>query len=319
MTKESGAKAGALRARNRNAVAMMALAAGCLAPATLGHIDLVQRPVGARLAVDIPLPPENTFVFDLGDDRHADFSRSASLQPDSRPERPQPLDATAAIETAAPRAVRRTSLDPPLVSAYARAVDPAYPTGVVDPAAGLGVDLTSLREGLEAYKKGDLAKGDAAAAQAKDPLVSTALEWTALRHNPVESGWKRLAKFTADHPDWPMNDWLRRNAEEALYAANPPPQKVVQFFADREPSSPLGRFALARALLAQEQNDRANALARKIWREDNLTNGQETIFLKLFGAALTSADSKYRSDRLLYKEQNAAALRAGARESGGRA
>lgn len=311
MTKKSEARAGASRAWKRKAVAATVVAAGCLAPATIRHIDLVQRPASARQAVEIPLPPENTFVFDLGDDRHADFTPSASLKSASlTPERPQPLDATAAIETAAPAAPRRTSLDPPLVSAYARAVDPAYPNGVVDPAAGLGVDLTSLREGLEAYKKGDLAKGDAAAATAKDPLVATALEWTALRLRPMEAGHRRLARFIASHPDWPALDWLRKHAELALYAARPPAKTVIDFFRAGEPATPSGRVALAAALLESGETARANDLARKIWREDELNTSQEGALKKSFGAVLTAADSARRASHLAYEEQFSAALRA---------
>ncbi|MCC2105988.1 MAG: hypothetical protein KDJ20_19150, partial [Hyphomicrobiales bacterium] len=136
MTKESGAK-GASRAWKRRTVATTVLGVGCLAPVTLGHIEIVQRPQAPQKSVrlDIPLPPEQTFVFDPGDDRHANFRKA---------ERPQPLEAIDAIEASAPPArvpqaktPRSMELDPPLVSAYARAVDPAYPTGVVDPAAGL--------------------------------------------------------------------------------------------------------------------------------------------------------------------------------------
>ncbi len=291
-------------ARSRRRRAGGRAAAAALAGACLLAPTPFARQHGGEVA-RVALAPTETvpegFLFDPRDaPKPAPVVEQASLDP------------TAAIEAAAPAARRSYPLVPPLVSAYARMPDPADPGRIVEPTERLGLDLTGLREGLDAYRRNDLAAGDAAAAQAKNPLVSTALEWTALRHNPVEAGWKRLSKFATEHPDWPMADWLRRNAEEALYAASPAPQKVATFFADREPSSLLGRLALARALQAQEQNDRANALARKIWREDNLTNGQEAIFLKLFGGALASADSKYRSDRLLYKEQNAAALRAGA-------
>lgn len=311
MTKESGAN-GASRAWKRRTVAATVLGVGCLAPATLGRIDIVQRPRAPQKSVrlDIPLPPEQTFVFDPEDSKHAEFAK---------PERPQPLDATAAIETAAPQAQaqraeppRSMQLDPPLVSAYARAVDPVYPTGVVDPAAGLGVDLTGLREGLDAYRHGDLAKGDAAAATAKDPLVATALEWTALRLRPLEAGPRRIARFIATHPGWPGTEWLRKHAELALYAAHLPAKTVIETFGAAEPVTPAGRVALATALLDEGETARANDLARKIWREDRLNTSQEGALRKKFGAALTPADSARRASRLAYDEQFSAALRAAA-------
>lgn len=309
MTKESGAK-GASRAWKRRTVATTVLGVGCLAPVTLGHIEIVQRPQAPQKSVrlDIPLPPEQTFVFDPGDDRHANFRKA---------ERPQPLEAIDAIEASAPPArvpqaktPRSMELDPPLVSAYARAVDPAYPTGVVDPAAGLGVDLTGLREGLDAYRHGDLAKGDAAAATAKDPLVVTALEWTALRLKPLEAGPRRITRFIATHPGWPATDWLRKHAELALYAAHAPAKTVIETFGASEPVTPAGRVALAKALLDEGETARANELARKVWREDRLNTSQEGVLRKNFGAALTTADSARRASRLAYDEQFSAALRA---------
>ena len=301
MTKEAGA-AKASNAWKRKAVAATVLAAGCLAPMTLGHLPPAQRAV-ARVAPDHPPPPppESAFVFDPQDQNHASIAA---------PERPRPLDATAAIAAVAPQAARGMSLDPPLVSAYARAVDPAYPTGVVDPADGLGVDLTGLRDGLEAYRRGDLAAGDAAAATAKDPLVATALEWAALRARPLEAGHRRLARFMAAHPGWPAMDWLRKHAELALYAARPPAGAVIDFFRDGEPTTPAGRVALAAALLDAGETARASDFARKIWREDELNTAQEGALKKSFGASLTAADSARRASRLAYDEQFSAALRA---------
>ncbi len=287
------------RAGSRAAAA--ALAGACLlAPTPFAHQNSTET---ARLALAPTAALPSGFVFD---------PREAApvAQPEAVPR--TRADADAAIEAAAPAARRGYPLTPPLVSAYARIPDPADPGAMVDPTERLGLDLTGLREGLEAYRKADIAAGDAAAAQAKDPLVSTALEWTLLRTHPIEAGWRRIAKFVAEHPDWPMNDWLRKVGEDALYAANPPSAKVVAFFGERTPDAPLGRFALARALADAGKTDRANALARKIWREDNLTASQETIFLKAFAGALTPADSKQRADRLLYREQNSAALRAAA-------
>ena len=307
MTTETGTKTGASRAWKRRTVAATVVAAGCLAPVTLGHIQLVQRGAVLKPPLDAPAPTpaENAFIFDPQDEKYARFGRDA---------RPQPLDATAAIETAAPkgdpRGDRRTPLDPPLVSAYARASDPAYPNGVVDPADGLGVNLTGLREGLEAYRRGDLAKGDAAAVTAKDPLVSTALEWAALRLKPMEAGHRRLARFVATHPDWPANDWLLKNAELALYAVRAPSKTVIDFFRAKEPTTPSGRVALAAALLEAGETARANELARKIWREDQLNATQEGALKKNFGAVFTAADSARRAAYLAYEEQFSGALRA---------
>ena len=180
------------RAGSRAAAA--ALAGACLlAPTPFAHQNSTET---ARLALAPTAALPSGFVFD---------PREAApvAQPETVPR--TRADADAAIEAAAPAARRGYPLTPPLVSAYARIPDPADPGAMVDPTERLGLDLTGLREGLEAYRKADIAAGDAAAAQAKDPLVSTALEWTLLLTHPIEAGWRRIAKFVSEHPDWQMN------------------------------------------------------------------------------------------------------------------
>ena len=221
------------------------------------------------------------------------------------------LDPTAAIEAAAPVQRRVYPLVPPLVSAYARMPDPPTPAASSNRPRGLAStsrDCAGPRRLSAQRPRGRRRRRRAGKGPAR-------LDRARMDGAASQSGRVRLeasCEIHADHPDWPMNDWLRRNAEEALLRRQSAAAEGRPVLRRPRAVQPARPFALARALLAQEQNDRANALARKIWREDNLTNGQETIFLKLFGAALTSADSKYRSDRLLYKEQRAAALRAGA-------
>ncbi len=276
---------------------------------------LAPLPYSRQSADFIPILPKptvvnwssapNEFLFDPAEIKTA--ARPTPIEP-------TPFDTTSAIQPSAPRAVRASGypLAPPLVSAYARIPDPADPGVIVDPAASLGRDLTGLREGLVAYRQGDIAAGDAAAARAKDPQVATALEWALLRTHPIEAGHQRIAKFVDAHPDWPANQWLRKMAEESLYGSNPSMSRVLEYFHDRTPDTPLGRIAFARALLDGGQTERANALAREIWRDDSLTVSQELGLRKRFAGALTAADSKRRADRLLYKEQISAALRAAA-------
>ncbi len=305
MTKDPGSSEQWTGVWARRVFAASIVSVGCLTPVALGRLERDTPPTDEPQRAAQAVPPSASFVFDPADARHANLG----LPP---PERPEPLDAAAAIDRTAPEAPKRrfTELDPPLVSAYARQPDPAYPEGVVDPAAGLGVDLTGLREGLSAYSRGDVAAGDSAAAQAKDPLVATALEWALLRQKPIEAGYRRIARFIDGHPGWPAEAWLRGHAERALYAAHPSADVVIGFFRAHQPETPAGRLALAVALLEKGDAARANDLARRIWRDDDLNVSQESILRKSFGPVLTAADSKRRADRLTYDGETSAALRA---------
>jgi soluble lytic murein transglycosylase len=177
-----------------------------------------------------------------------------------------------------------------------------------------GIELNGLEDAIALYRKGDVAGGDAMARKRSDPLARTMLEWVALRTNARSAGLQRIGAFLETHRDWPSATWLRRRAEELLYAdTGRTPGAVAAFFAEMPPISPAGKLALARSLQATGQTAAATTLVRDVWRDGDLTQALETNLLKEFAPLLTAEDDKYRADRLLYKESTAPALRAAAR------
>lgn len=195
------------------------------------------------------------------------------------------------------------------VTAYAATPDTLDPIGKIDPASALGIDLAALREGIDAYRRGDVAAGDAIATRSTDALFATVLAWTWLKTHPREAGTGRLSQFIADHPDWPGNDWLRRRVEDALYGDRTSPTKIKAWFASQPPLTTLGRIAFARALRDSGDVTGATKLIREIWAREDLSPFAETALRKQFGDLLTVADHKLRADRLMYDEKDAAALR----------
>jgi soluble lytic murein transglycosylase len=167
------------------------------------------------------------------------------------------------------------------------------------------LDMTGFSEAIAFYKAGDLAKGDAEAKAAKDPLVQTALEWIALRLFPRASGLDRLQAFAAAHPTWPAQGWLRRRSEEALFGDRKNASLIQPYFNASRPETPAGKLALARTLKDSGKDAEAAALVRDVWRDSNLNATLENKIKSDFMAYLDKADHKYRADRLLYKERTA--------------
>jgi len=197
----------------------------------------------------------------------------------------------------------------PLSIAYAPPSPDGDSAGALIPLGLPLIGIGTTRDALADYASGDLAAGDALASQVSDPVARTALEWAALR-GPQEVGFKRLVAFVSDHPHWPAAGWVRRRAEEALWRDDPSPQFVIDFFMSQAPRTAIGKLALARARLAQGQKDKAAALVRRVWREDELYPWLETTLYKNFGSLLSSADDADRASRLAYKGLWSAALRA---------
>ncbi|HXW71808.1 MAG TPA: lytic transglycosylase domain-containing protein [Methylocella sp.] len=173
-------------------------------------------------------------------------------------------------------------------------------------------DIPDLTQGLLFYKAGALAQGDAIAAAAQDNIVKTALQWVALRNFPREAGFERLQAFMLAHPTWPALDWLRKRSEESLYGDHKSTALIKSYFSGVEPETAAGKLALARVLMDDGKPDDAALLVRQVWRDADLNATIEAKVRSDFGAFLGRTDHKYRADRLLYKNQAAAAFRAAA-------
>lgn len=183
-------------------------------------------------------------------------------------------------------------------------------TSAIDPSTLLGSDADAFYQALAAYKNGDFANGDAAAGQLQTSLADTAARWAGLKLHSREAGFKRIAAFLETHPQWPSADWLRKRAEESLVGEHQPDKVVKAWFANAPPTTPYGKYALAKALAREGDFDSAAFYARDAWREDDLGQSFETMFYKELGDLLTVNDHKYRADRLLYSGKNVLALRA---------
>ena len=213
------------------------------------------------------------------------------------------LDAISANERGAIGAASRAAL------AYAPADAPAQTSPELIPASEpIILDVSGVREAIAAYRARDVAAGDVAAATTANPDARAAADWAAVRLAPRLDA---LATFIASHPDWP-NLWARARVEQALYSDRAAPAFIQAWFAQSAPATPLGRLALARALIATGRNGAA-ALVRAVWREADLPGPIEAAVRRDFGAFLTRDDHKRRSDRLFYKESASlnAALAAG--------
>lgn len=180
------------------------------------------------------------------------------------------------------------------------------------------VDMSGIREAIALFRKGDQAGGDAIGRTRRDPVARTTVEWLSIRTNPRAAGFARIMAFLNDHRDWPAAQWLRRKAEETIFGDKRDAGAVLAFFERDRPVSPFGELALARALRQTGRPDEAATLVRGVWRKNDLSSpALEASIVREFGDLLTVADHKYRADKLLYREQASAALRAAERAGPG--
>ena len=166
-----------------------------------------------------------------------------------------------------------------------------------------------VRDALFAYDKGDLAAGDASAAQIDDASARLALEWAALRENGRKAGFQRINAFLAAHPGFPMTRWLRNRAEEALFTERRDTATVRAFFKGDAPETAAGKVSLALAERAQGDKAAAIRLVRSAWRDNRLPQDIARFITTEFPQAVAVPDSLYRALRQLYAGNEAEGLR----------
>jgi soluble lytic murein transglycosylase len=165
-----------------------------------------------------------------------------------------------------------------------------------------------VKDAIALVRHGKTAQATEAQKSISDPLARKVVEWAILRSDEGAE-FSRYAAFIGANPGWPSIVSLRRRAEAILWQERAGPATVMSFFASEPPRTGKGRFALARALLAQGNRTGAQAAVRQAWREDPFSAETEAQARETFGELITPADDKARMDMRLYAEDIEAAMR----------
>lgn len=171
------------------------------------------------------------------------------------------------------------------------------------------IDVTGLREAVDAFKKGDMDNGRAHAKRAAHPVTAAAAMWAEVSLQPRKAGYSRIIAFLEKYPDWPMRRWLHWRAEQSLFIDRPARRHAKDYLAKYTPVSPIGRLVQARYLLEQNKKSAASKVVSQAWREGRFNTWLERIFLKEFRGQLSSADLQYRADKMFYRERYSNSLR----------
>jgi soluble lytic murein transglycosylase len=175
---------------------------------------------------------------------------------------------------------------------------------------GPSADLGAVRQALDLVKRHRPDEASPIAATLRDPVARSLIEWAVLHSDDTKASFDRYVAFMAAHPSWPNIGMFRRRAEAALWQEHRDPTTVRAFFAEEPPMTPKGRFALARALLAQGDRAGAQRYVREAWDNESFSHDLETAALETFPDLLTPADHKARMDARFADDDVEAGLRA---------
>jgi soluble lytic murein transglycosylase len=179
----------------------------------------------------------------------------------------------------------------------------------VSPLSG---DLAAVKNAIDLARKAKTNEATAIQKTIGDPAARKLVEWFILRHPEADANFSRYAAFIVDSPGWPSMGLMRKRAEARLWQERSDTATVRNFVGD-QPTSAKGRFALARARLAEGDRDGAGSLVRQAWRSDELSERSEADAFELFRDLLTREDDRARMDKRIGAKDLSGAKRAAQR------
>ncbi len=181
------------------------------------------------------------------------------------------------------------------------------------PAAAAQGELDKLEAGLDAVSANDMSSARADRdALPRGSLDRQILAWSIALSGSDQLSSAELTQAARELAGWPGLDAIRRNAERALAAENPPPAAVVQAFGASAPQTVDGTILLARADVALGRTEAARAILVPFWRSERLQAQDEEAVIREFGALIPAADHRYRMERMLYVDRVSSAERVAA-------
>ena len=179
-------------------------------------------------------------------------------------------------------------------------------------AAPLPADLATAKQANELVRQGKASEATALAASISDPAVAKLVEWALLRRADSNASFDRYVAFISANPDWPSIPLMRRRAEARLWQEQRD-GATVRGFVGQEPTSAIGRLALARVEMGEGNRAYAESEVRSVWRSGQLSAELEAAVLAAFPGMLTRADHVARMDRRIGAKDFGAAMRAAKR------
>jgi len=270
----------------------------------------------AQPSSQVPLPPAKPAAIKSGpkakatEHKATEHKASAHTAP-AAPAAPLSLRPGAPRATASvPNPAGRGNVAPPAPAMPPPALRSTPALAMATSATTSPLDLAAVKQSVDLVGK---SRSDEAANlenTISDPLARKLIEWLVLRSDDSTANFARYAAFIAANPSWPSIVTLRRRAEAVLWQERGDPAVVRAFFKTDPPHTAKGRFALARALLAQGDSAGAQQLVSDAWRGDSFSADLETQARDMFAGLITAADDKARMDARLYAEDDDAGLRA---------
>jgi soluble lytic murein transglycosylase len=176
-------------------------------------------------------------------------------------------------------------------------------------AATPAVSGPQVKAALDLVTAGDRAGAFALAEALPDPMQRRAVQWAAIYFGNGEVPSASVLAFSADAPAFARGSVFKTRLEQAVTREKPASTEVVTLLGGSMPNTVYAQIALARAYLADGQQERAAGIARAIWTESFLDKNTETLVLDRLGSLLDQDAHWVRAQHLMMHDRATAAER----------
>ena len=143
----------------------------------------------------------------------------------------------------------------------------------------------------------------AAILAARDGQVAAdVIEWHRLRAG--RGTYAEARDFLARRPDWPGEEYLRKQTEEAVIEQ--PASDILAFFSAMAPQTPRGVLAHAKALIDSGQRGEAEANLVLAWRTMPMNATSQALFIDAHGSLLAPHHAARLEEMLWQREHSEA-------------
>jgi soluble lytic murein transglycosylase len=151
----------------------------------------------------------------------------------------------------------------------------------------------------------------ASAHQSSNKAVLSLITWEYALDNESGASFEEIAKFIANHPNWPEQKKLRLRAEQSLRHSDVDDKDIIAWFGNSTPISGIGKITLAEALMRAQPGSPStvDSLIKDGWIYGDFDEAQEISILNDHSGILKQDDHIKRTDRLLWDNSLSAAKR----------
>jgi soluble lytic murein transglycosylase len=170
---------------------------------------------------------------------------------------------------------------PPASAAFTKAEISAARTAMADIDRGRWNDAYSVAEG------------------AHFPLLNKIVAWLDYTRQGTAASFAQISAFIVQNPDWPMQNALRKRAEDSI-DDTVQPSVLIKWFQANPPLTPGGAGRYIDSLNSTNQHPAAEATARQFLVDGTMNASQVSDFAGRYKPMLREVDFELRVDRLIW-------------------